>query len=58
MFDSAIYDKKIINNQTSDFHYFILWKGYPKEKNTLETLIVIMHLGKLIHTFHKKHPKS
>ena len=30
---STIYGQKV-NNQILGFYYFILWKSYPKDKNT------------------------
>ncbi len=31
--DSAVYGQHA-NNQMPDLYYLVLWKGYPKEKNT------------------------
>ena len=35
------------------FYYLILWKGYPKEKNTWKPILAMLHLRKLISTFHQ-----
>ena len=34
------------------FYYLILWKGYPKEKNTWKLPLAMLHFRKLISIFH------
>ncbi len=55
--DSAVYGKQV-NDQMPGFYYLVLWKGYPEEKNTWKPLSAVMHLRKLISTFHKEHPEK
>lgn len=52
-----MYGKKT-NNKLSDLYHFVLWTGYSEEKSTWELSAAIMHLRKLINTFHKKHPEK
>lgn len=33
-------------------YYFVSWKRYPEEKNTLEPVLAIQYLKKLINSFH------
>ena len=40
------------------FYYLIAWKGYPKEENTWEPVLVVQYLKKLISLFHKDHFKK
>ncbi len=57
--DSAVYDQQANNSdQMPGFYYLVLWKSYPKEENTWEPLLAIIHLRKLISIFHKEHPKK
>ncbi len=53
----AVYGQQA-NDQMSGLYYLILWKGYPKEENTWEPLLAVIHLWKLISTFHKTHPEK
>ena len=39
-------------------YYLVAWKGYPKEKNTWKTFLVVQHLKKLIRLFHKNHSEK
>ncbi len=55
--DSAVYGQQA-NDQMSGFYYLVSWKGYPEKENTWEPSLAIIHLRKLISTFHKKHPEK
>ncbi len=55
--DSAVYNQQA-NDQMPGLYYLILWKGYPKEENTWEPSSAVIHLRKLISTFHKEHPEK
>ncbi len=54
--NSVVYGQQVNNsNKILGLYYLVLWKGYPKEKNTWEPSSAVIHLRKLISTFHKKH---
>ncbi len=55
--NSVVYGQQA-NNQMPGLYYLVLWKNYPEEENTWEPSSVVIHLWKLISTFHKKHPKK
>ncbi len=52
--DSAVYARES-ESHLSSLYYLVSWKGYPKEKNTWEPALVVLHLYKLISTFHHDH---
>ncbi len=56
--DSKVYAKESNNGQLPGLYYFVLWKGYPKEKNTWEPALAVLHLYKLISTFHRDHSEK
>ncbi len=39
-------------------YYLVLWKGYPEKDNTWEPSSAVIHLRKLISTFHNEHPEK
>ena len=55
--DSAIYAKEA-DGYLPRLYYLIAWMGYLKEKNTWEPFSAIMHLRKMVSTFHKNHPEK
>ena len=55
--DSTVYDQQA-DDEISGLYYLILWMGYPKKENTWEPLLAVIHLRKLISTFHKEHPEK
>ncbi len=56
--DSVVYGQQANNSQMPGLYYLISWKGYPEEENTWELLSAVIHLRKLIRTFHKEHPEK
>ncbi len=56
--DNVVYDQWANNNQMPGFYYFVLWKGYPKEKNIWEPLLAVIHLWKLMSIFYKEYPEK
>ncbi len=46
------------SNQMSGLYYLVLWKGYLEKKNTWELLLAVIHLWKLISTFHKEYSEK
>ena len=52
--DSAIYAKEV-DGHFSGLYYLVAWKDYPEEENTWESSLAVMHLRKMVSTFHKDH---
>ena len=55
--DNKVYAKKVIG-QLPGLYYLVSWKGYIEEKSTWEPVLAIIHLYKMINTFHKDHPEK
>ena len=55
--DSAIYAKEV-DRHLPGLYYLVEWKGYPKEENIREPFLAVMHLRKIVTTFHKDHPEK
>ena len=55
--DSAVYAKEA-EGQLPSLYYLISWKDYPEEKSTWEPSSIVMHLWKMISTFHKDHSEK
>ncbi len=55
--DSAVYGQQV-NDQMPGFYYLVSWKGYSEEENTWKPLLAVIHLRKLISTFHKEYPEN
>ena len=55
--NSAVYAKEA-KEQLPGLYCLVSWKGYPKEESTWEPSFSIMHLWKMISTFHKDHPEK
>ena len=55
--NSVVYAKEA-DEHLPGLYYLVAWKGYPEEKNTLEPFLAVMHLRKMVSTFHKDHPEK
>ena len=55
--DSAVYAKEV-KEHLPGLYYLVSWKGYPEEESTLKSSFAVMHLWKMISTFHKDHPEK
>ena len=55
--DSAVYAKEAERHLPGRY-YLVSWKSYPEEESTRESSSTVMHLQKMISTFHKDHPKK
>ena len=55
--DSAVYAKEV-DEHLLGLYDLVAWKGYWEEKNTWEPLSAVMHLRKMISTFHKDYPEK
>ena len=52
--NNVVYAKKT-ERHLPDLYYLVSWKDYPKEESTWEPFSTLMHLLKVISTFHKDH---
>ena len=52
--DSVVYTKEA-KEHLSGLYYLVSWKGYSEEESTWEPFSIVMHLRKIIFTFHKDH---
>ncbi len=50
--DSEVYTKESDSSQLPGLYYLVSWKDYSKEENTWEPTLAVLHLRKLISTFH------
>ena len=55
--NNAVYAKEAEGHLPS-LYYLVFWKDYPEEKNTWELFSVVIHLWKMISTFHKDYPEK
>ncbi len=54
--NSAVYTKESDNGPyLPGLYYWVLWKSYPEEENTWQPALPVLHLCKLISTFHHDH---
>lgn len=52
IWDSGVYAKESDSGHLSGFYYLVLWKSYPEEENIWEPTLMVLHLHKIINTFH------
>ncbi len=55
--DSEIYTKKSDSSHLPGLYYLVSWKNYFKEENIWKPALMVLHLSKLISTFHYDHPE-
>ena len=55
---SAVYARELEAGYLLGFYYLVFWKNYYNDKSTWELASAILHLRKLISTFHKNHPNK
>ena len=54
IYDSAVYVKEV-DRHLPGLYYLVAYKSYPEEKNTWELFLAVIHLRKIVSTFHKDH---
>ena len=57
IWNNAVYAKEA-DGYLLGLYYLVAWKGYPEKKNTRERSSAVIHLRKIVSTFHKDHPKK
>ena len=55
--DSAVYAKKA-KGHLSSLYYLVFWKSYSEKERIWEPFSAVMHLQKMISTFHKDYPEK
>ena len=55
--DSTVYTKKA-DGHLPGLYYLVPWKGYLEEENIWEPSSAVMHLWKMVTTFHKDYPEK
>ncbi len=56
--DSEVYAKELKSGHLPGVYYLVSWKSYTKEENTWKLISAVLHLCKLITTFHYDHPEK
>ncbi len=57
--DNAVYTKESDSGHyLPGLYYLVSWKGYPIEEITVEPTSMMLHLCKLISTFHRDYPEK
>ena len=57
IWDSAVYGRESAG-QLPGLYYLVLWKGYPKKKNTWKPTLAIQHLQRLVIVYYKDNSKK
>ena len=55
--DSAVYVKEA-KEHLPGLYYLVSWKSYQEEESTWESSFTVMHLWKMISTFHKDYSEK
>ena len=55
--NSTVYTKEA-DGHLLGLYYLVVWKGYPEEENIWEPFSAVIHLRKMVSTFHKDHPEK
>ncbi len=57
--NSAVYAKELDSgHHLPGLYYLVSWKSYPEEVNTWKPALAVLHLCKLITTFHRDSPEK
>ena len=58
----AIYNSKVFVKEAVEqlpwLYYLVSWKSYLEKKSTWKSPLAVIHLCKMINTFHKDYPKK
>lgn len=57
IYNSKVYAKEA-GGQLPGLYYLVSWKGYTEEESIWEPALTVMHLCKMIRTFHKDYPEK
>ena len=52
--DSAVYAKEA-DGHLPGLYYLVAWKSYPEEESVWKASLAVIHLQKIVSTFHKDH---
>ena len=58
IWESTVYVRKSKSGHLSGLYYLVSWRGYSEDENTWEPASAVLHLKKLISSFHKNHPNK
>ena len=55
--NSAVYAKEV-DGHLPELYYLVEWKGYPEEESIWKPFSAVMHLRKIVSTFHNDYPEK
>ena len=55
IWNSTIYTKVLDAGYLLRLYYLVFWKSYLEEEDTWKSSLTVMHLQKIVNTFHKDH---
>ena len=55
IWNSTVYARESKSGHLPGLYYLVSWKKYPEKENTWEPASAVLHLQKLISSFHKDH---